>query len=67
MWKKKGCYACIQECHRKEVKTLETWLGPGLIYHFNIQGDELWKSDKTKEKGFEILGIVNYGKAYGGN
>lgn len=28
-----------------------------------MQGDELWKSDKTKEKGFGIPGTVNCGKA----
>lgn len=32
-----------------------------LIYCL-IKGDTLWRSDKTKEKEFGLLGAVNYGK-----
>lgn len=49
-----GCYTCTQECHRKEVKTKNM---RELTYHFK-QDNELWKSDKIKEKGFGNLGTV---------
>lgn len=28
------------------------------------KGDKLWRSDKTNEKGFGLLGVVNFGKVY---
>lgn len=35
---------------------------PRGIYTILTKGDKLRRSDKTKETGFGLLGMVNYGK-----
>ena len=32
------------------------------LYTILKKGDKLWKNDKTRERRFELLGVVNYGK-----
>lgn len=43
--------------HRKEGKIQRSSEPSGLIYHFN-KGNELWRSEKAKERRPRILGVV---------